>query len=179
MLRLTSGLIPKPLHRTAYRLAHALRRVWWRVARPRVTGCRVLAFDDEGRVLLVRHSYGTGNWMAPGGGMRRREDPLLASARELREETGCGFADAWQVTVVEEPLKGATNVVHVVAGRAAGAPVPDGREVIEAAFFEPDALPEPMSDRLRRELPGWLTAARAGRPAHPPRSPSLPPSPIE
>ncbi|MBW8752770.1 MAG: NUDIX domain-containing protein [Sphingomonadales bacterium] len=156
-------LIPRPLHRAAYRLAHALRKVWWRLARPRVAGCRVLAFDGEGRVLLVRHSYGTGNWMAPGGGLRRGEDPLRAGPRELREETGCGLAGVWPVALVEEPLKGATNVVHVVAGSAIGAPVPDGREVIEAAFFAPEALPARMSDLLRRDLPGWLTLARTAQ----------------
>ncbi|MBV1690807.1 NUDIX domain-containing protein [Novosphingobium sp. G106] len=156
-------LIPKPLHRLAYRLAHAVRRVWWRVARPRVSGCRVLAFDGEGRVLLVRHSYGSGNWMAPGGGLKRGEDPLLAGPRELVEETGCALEGVWRVALVEEPLKGATNVVHVLAGQAAGSPVPDGREVIEVAFFAPEALPLPMSDLLRRDLPGWLMLAKNHR----------------
>ncbi len=170
-------LIPAPLHRLAYRLADALRRRWWRIRRPRIRGCRVLAFDTTGRVLLVRHSYGPGKWMPPGGGLRRGEDPLLAGPRELREETGCRIEDAWQVTMVEEPLHGATNVVHVLAGRIIGTPKPDGREVVELAFFAPDALPEPMSDRLRRDLPGWLTAARAGRPAPAPPPPSPPPSP--
>jgi 8-oxo-dGTP pyrophosphatase MutT (NUDIX family) len=169
--------IPRPLHRLAYRVAHAGRRVWWFVRRPRVTGCRVLAFDAEGRVLLVRHSYGTGNWMAPGGGMRRGEDPLLAAARELREETGCRLDQAWRVAGAEEPLKGATNVVHIVAGEAVGTPVPDEREVIEARFFPCEALPEPMSGLLRRDLPGWLTTAKAGRPAPAVPDTSPPPSP--
>jgi 8-oxo-dGTP pyrophosphatase MutT (NUDIX family) len=154
-------LIPKRLHRLAYRLAHALRRVWWRVARPRVSGCRVLAFDGEGRVLLVRHSYGSGNWMAPGGGLKRGEDPLPAAARELAEECGCRLEDAWRVALVEEPLNGATNAVHVIAGRAVGEAVPDGREVIDARFFAPEALPQPMSALLRRDLPGWLAAVKS------------------
>ncbi|HEX8058430.1 MAG TPA: NUDIX domain-containing protein [Novosphingobium sp.] len=165
-------LIPKPLHRLAYRLAHAMRRVWWRIARPRVSGCRVLAFDGEGRVLLVRHSYGSGNWMAPGGGLKRGEDALLTGPRELQEETGCALEGVWRVALVEEPLKGATNVVHVLAGQAVGAPMPDGREVIEAAFFSPEALPIRMSALLKRDLPGWLRAAKAGRPTPDPQAPS-------
>ena len=170
-------LIPKPLFRLAYRLAHGVRKLWWRVRKPRVSGCRVLAFDQTGRVLLVRHSYGSGSWMAPGGGLRRGENPLRAGARELREECGCDLAGAWQLVLVEEPLQGATNVVHVVAGEVVGTPVPDGREVIAAAFFAPDALPEPMSDLLRRDLPGWLTAAKAGRRPPNPPPPSPRPSP--
>lgn len=166
-------LIPASLHRLGYRLAHALRKRWWRLRRPRLTGCRVLAFDGEGRVLLVRHSYGSGNWMAPGGGVRRGEDPLHAAARELAEETGCGLADGWYVALLEERGHGAINVVHVLAGRALGTPVADKREIVDAAFFAPDALPTPMAALMRRELPGWLTAAGAGRPV-----PTRPPPPI-
>lgn len=60
----------------------------WRLFRPRLDGVRVLAIDSTGRVLLVRHSYGTPRWMAPGGGLRPGEDPILAAGRELAEETG-------------------------------------------------------------------------------------------
>lgn len=169
--------MPRPLHRTAYRLAHGLRVVWWRLRRPRIHGCRVLAFDGAGRVLLVRHSYGSGSWMTPGGGMRRGEDPLRAAARELGEEVGCAIEHAWLLARVEEPLKGATNVVAIVAGRLAGTPGPDGREIVEAACFAPDALPSDLSDLMRRELPGWLTAATTARQAAPPPPPSRRPSP--
>ena len=46
-------LIPAPLHRAGLRLAHAVRRRWWRLARPRLTGVCVVACDDAGRVLGV------------------------------------------------------------------------------------------------------------------------------
>jgi 8-oxo-dGTP pyrophosphatase MutT (NUDIX family) len=43
----------------------------------------------RGRVLLVRHTYGQRRvWYVPGGGVRRRESPLHAAAREMREELG-------------------------------------------------------------------------------------------
>lgn len=48
----------------------------------------VLVFDDEGRVLLARHS-GTGRWVAPGGMVEPDECPSQAALRETREETGC------------------------------------------------------------------------------------------
>jgi 8-oxo-dGTP pyrophosphatase MutT (NUDIX family) len=165
-------LIPAPVHRSALRLAHALRKRWWRIRKPRLSGCRVLALDGEGRVLLVRHAYGSGKWMAPGGGLSRREAPLAGALRELREETGCKLEDAFELTLSEEPLQGATNAVHVVAGWTRDVPYVDGREVIEARFYPSDALPDDMPPLLRARLPEWIRAATAGRRADPARSPA-------
>ena len=154
-------LIPAPLHRTGLRLAHALRRQWWRIAKVQLNGCRVLAFDSDGQVMLIRHSYGSGNWMLPGGGIGRGEDPLLAALRELREETGCELVDARLLWVVDEPLYGTVNRVHVVTGTVNGTPRGDGREVIDLAFFAPDALPDRLSPALAARMGEWLAAAHA------------------
>lgn len=153
-------LIPAPLHRAALRLAHGVRRRWWWLAQVKLNGCRILAFDDAGRILLIRHSYGSGNWMLPGGGIGRQEDPLAAALRELVEETGCRLDAARVFAVVEEPLYGTVNRVHLVSGLASGTPQGDGREVIELGFFALDALPWPLSPTLARGLPGWLDMAR-------------------
>lgn len=151
-------LIPAPLHRQLLRIAHGVRKLWWWVRRPRSEGCRVLAFEADGRLLLVRHSYGSGLWMPPGGGVKRREGAIAASMRELREETGCALRDGVEIAVVEERLHGASNRVHVIAGRTGDAPRPDGREVIEVRFFAVDAMPARMPAHLRRDLPGWVAA---------------------
>ena len=168
-------LIPAPLHRAALRIAHGVRRRWWRWRRPRIAGCRVVALDAAGRVLLIRHSYGSDRWMPPGGGLARGEDALAAAVRELREETGCRLEGAHLLETVDERLHGAGNRVYIVAGWSADIPVADGREIIEAAFFAPEGLPENMPPTMRRQMPGWLTAARAGHhrdaafpPLHPP-----------
>jgi len=153
-------LIPAPLHRVALRVAHRLRTHWWRVRAPRIAGCRVIALDSEGRVLLVRHSYGSGAWMPPGGGLGAREEPMAAGLRELAEETGCTLDNAVEVTRTVERLHGAGNRVHVIVGRTASAPRIDRREIIEAAFFALDALPEAMPRGLRHDLPGWVAAYR-------------------
>lgn len=145
-------LIPPGVHRAGLRLAHALRRRWWCLARPTLDGVSVAAFDGEGRVLLVRHSYGTGRWSLPGGGLRGGEDPKVAAAREFAEELGVAAADLAPVAVLNEDLHGAVNRVHMFSGRLAGAPRPDGREVIEARTFALDALPEPRSATVAARL---------------------------
>ena len=156
-------LIPAPLHRAGLNLAHAMRIRWWQWRKPLLIGCRVLAFDDAQRVLLIRHSYGSGRWMLPGGGVDRGEDPLAAGIRELAEETGCALHDPILFGQVEEPLHGTTNRVHLVTGTASGIVRGDGREVIEATFFALDALPPDLSYLVDRYLADWVTAATAAR----------------
>jgi 8-oxo-dGTP diphosphatase len=58
--------------------------------RPEVTGAAVLVrVNDE--LLLIRTSYRP--WYGvPGGGVQRGEEPRLAAARELHEETGIAVA---------------------------------------------------------------------------------------
>lgn len=169
-------LIPRPLARALYRLAHGLRVIWWRIARPRLEGCRVIALNPQGRVLLIRHTYGTGRWMPPGGGLGRGEDVLDAAARELAEETGLVLLDAVLIDEVDESLHGAHNRVRIVAGRVSGKPRVDGREVAKAAFFRPERLPDDLPRQFRKALPGWITAASVACPADG-AAPSPPPAP--
>ncbi len=154
-------MLPAPLHRVGLRGAHALRRVWWRLRRSRGSGCRVLAQDAQGRVLLVRHSYGARDWMPPGGAMEAGEDPLAAAARELGEELGCTLKAPRVVAAIADTLRGSGHgsggLVHIVVGQAAGTPRPDNREVVAAEFFAPDALPSDISPYLARKIPLWLS----------------------
>ena len=149
-------LLPAPVHRVGLRLAHGARVRWWRWRRPIVEGCRVIALDADGRVLLVRHSYGTSAWMPPGGGIARGEDPIAAGIRELGEELGCRLDNAQLVDIVLDTYHGAGNRVHVVLGLARGEPRPDGREVVAAEFFAVSQLPENLERGLREGIARWL-----------------------
>jgi 8-oxo-dGTP pyrophosphatase MutT (NUDIX family) len=153
-------LIPAPLHRRLYKLANLARSMWWRARKPTVHGCRVIALDERDRVLLIRQSYGSRAWVAPGGSVGRREDPVATALRELREETGCRLFQAAKVAEVLERPSGAYNVVHVVVGRAGGTMAPDRREVDEAAWFALDDLPPDISARVVVGLADWVAAWR-------------------
>ena len=138
MLRLTQ----RALMRLAYRAAHVMRIGYWRLCRPTVHGCAVVARNGAGELLLVRPSYGGSQWQFPGGGMGQGEDPLDAARREFAEETGLALSAARSLGPRRSTFHGATNVVHIVVGAAEGTPQGDGREIVQAGWFAPAQLPD-------------------------------------
>lgn len=161
MLRLIH-ILPPRAHIAGLRVAHAVRLRWWRLRKRAARGCRVLVIDPAGRVLLIRHSYGSGQWMLPGGGLGRGEDPVAGGLREVAEETACRADPAVLLGRIDTPTS--SSETHLVAGWSADAPRADGREIIAAEFFALDALPADMGRRLASELPEWVRAAKAARP---------------
>ena len=119
----------------------------------------VVAFDERGRVLLVRHSYGPPLWSLPGGGMNRREHAEQAALREIREELGCGLRDLTAIEANEERIAGSLDMQHIFAARLEGDPVPDMREIVAVELADPDNLPEPCGRRTRQ----WIARAVALR----------------
>lgn len=145
-------LIPAPLHRLGLRLAHGARKRWWRVMRPSLSGVCVVATDAAGRIMLVRHSYGSRHWSFPGGALKPGEDAAFAALREFREEAGCGLDALRLLGVIDHRLHGARNSVHLFTGRVDGHPRPDGREILALRFFAADDLPVPLSPSVRERL---------------------------
>lgn len=149
--------LPAPLHRVLLRLAQRIRLRVWGLFRLEMRGCHVLAFDDAGRVLLVRHTYHQPEcWLLPGGGLSRGEDPAATGARELVEETGCALTEArWITTDIRAMPGGWRNRIELVTGRTTGTPRPDSREIAKAAFFPLDALPETTGPTVHASLARW------------------------
>ena len=145
-------LIPAPLHRAVMPLGYVLRRAYLQLVRPRIAGVAVFIEDAEGRVLLIRQSYGTRAWTMPAGGAKRSEDPEPAIRREVREELGCELHALEVIYQAEERLHGAPHQVCVFRARATGEPVADRREVLEARWFALDDLPESMTRTARRRI---------------------------
>ena len=148
------------------RVAAWLRKRWWRVARPIVVGVRVMVFDAQGRVLLVRHTYGRPAWYLPGGGVKRGETLAEAAARELREETGVHPTEGASTLRLHGVL---TNLTEAKTDHIAVFVVDAGRwtmrastaaEIAAVGFHDPASLPSATSPGTRRRI-AEIVAGRA------------------
>ena len=60
-------------------------------------------FDENGRILLVKHTYGRENWEIPGGVAEFNESIVQTAVREAREETGLQVAAEHTSGIYYEP----------------------------------------------------------------------------
>jgi 8-oxo-dGTP pyrophosphatase MutT (NUDIX family) len=104
----------------------------------------VLVFDADGRVLLVRHTYGDRRrWELPGGWVQRGEDPAVAAARELAEEVGLAGLELRPFAELqgEWDFKQEHLAVFAVDLPAGAGGTYDPVELAEVAWFDPDRPP--------------------------------------
>lgn len=138
------------------RAAHLIRLGWYRVRRPVTLGTRAILADDQGAVLLIRHSYVSG-WHLPGGGVDRGETLAAAIRREVREETGLEIREIDRMLGLYARFRhGASDHVAIFEVRRwAGEIAVDGLEIVDARFFDPDMLPAETTPATRRRIAEW------------------------
>ena len=125
-----------------YKVAARIRRLYWFVFRPETFGVKCIVQHD-GRWLMIRNSYGAGHWTLPGGAIHRGEQPAHAAIREVKEEVGVELADVEAIGTYENNREYKHDTVFCFVGNVT---MPDHRidmkEVIEAEWFDPSALPD-------------------------------------
>ena len=129
----------------------------------------VLAFDEQGRVLLGRDARGL--WASIGGAIEPGEAPADAAVREFREEAGASVAIERVLGVFGGPEffrtypngdRIAWTSTAFEARIVSGEPAPDRIELESLAWFAPDAIPAlPMSEANRIVVLGALKALMA------------------
>jgi 8-oxo-dGTP diphosphatase len=104
-----------------------------------------LGMDQDGRVLLARHRFGSPEWRFLGGLLSASERIEEALAREIREETGLEI----EVGPILEARPGYRwrHVEIVYAYRPAGGAQRLTGEVIELRVFDPAELPDVRADQ--------------------------------
>jgi 8-oxo-dGTP pyrophosphatase MutT (NUDIX family) len=112
--------------------------------------------NQYGHVLLVRHSYvEPDTWMLPSGKMSRREQPISAAQRELREEVECTLSEGMIVEFEDTIYWGRRHTNFIIGGMSDAMPVADLREINEAAFFPLSDLPQDISLPTELRLNRW------------------------
>ena len=109
----------------------------------------------DGRVLFVLRKYDPGKdeWCLPAGFVEAGEHPAASAVREVKEETGLdveitGVYDTWATD--EDPR---TPVVSIAfTARVTGGELLAGDDASEAAFFDMDALPDPIAFADHRRI---------------------------
>ena len=141
------------MKRAAYVLAgrfpSSIKRLFTRMAGATfLVGVLGVVTDDDGRVLLFRHTYRPfAPWGLPSGFAKANESPAEAIVREVREETGLAI----EVVEVMELRTGARPQrldVWLRCHSTGGSATPSA-EVDEARFFDLDALPPLIAEQNR------------------------------
>lgn len=145
------GRLPEPLRRWLVR----------RVTPAYTVGALCIVERADGRLLLVRHGY-RARWGLPGGFLKRGEVPADGARREVVEEIGLAVELRGEPAVVVDPAFRRVDVVYratpAVAGHADDVR-PVSPEIVEVAWFRPDALPELQPEAVE----AMMAVARSAR----------------
>lgn len=119
---------------------------------PVAFGAHAIAEDEEGRVLLVRHSYVRG-WHFPGGGVRGGEPADVAVIRELKEEVGlAAFTSCEFYSLYTRKVGPATNVIALYRIKGVEIAFEPNLEIRKVMWADPADPPEDTSPGTRRRL---------------------------
>ncbi|MBV6394966.1 MAG: RNA pyrophosphohydrolase [Anaerolineales bacterium] len=112
-----------------------------RIVRPRFrVGVAALIFDEQGRILLFRHTYRKFEWGIPGGALEYGEQPQEAMVREMFEETGMQIEVAR--LLLAENSKDDRHVSLIYQCRIIGGIFRESDEVSAVNYFDLTALPQ-------------------------------------
>ena len=125
-----------------------------------------IIFDDDNRVLLVRHTYRKQYpWAPPSGWIKRGEDPTQALEREVYEETGYRIWVGGAIAVGGDKDIRRLDLYYRCA--LLGGVFRPCAEVSEAGLYTLEALPEEM-EPFHREVISY--ASKRPGAAIPPRA---------
>lgn len=120
-----------------------------------LAGTSAFVFDPQGQVLLLHHVFHPEfPWGPPGGWLKSGESPADAIRREVREETGLAIT-------VHRPLYVQEKERHleiIYFATTDGGPITLSDEILEAAWFDPDAVPHRIRLYHEQVLPWAVTA---------------------
>ena len=144
------------MKRLILRLTFPFARLYWQIFKPKTFGVKVI-IENDGQFLLIKNSYGGNRWTFPGGGIDKGELAFQAAIREIREEVGIHLTEnrLMEVGSYVTTHEGKIDTVHVFKAEGDGEIAIDGQEVIQAAWFPKNQLPENLGIQAGKCLEVW------------------------
>ena len=138
-------------------IAYKIATIYWKIFRPQTLGVKLLLIND-GKVLLVEHSY-TRGYHLPGGGVKRGEMFEQALKREILEELDIDINDIQLFGVYQNTHQGKIDTVITFLSTT---PVDLNKaklsnEINRADFFSLDILPTNISPGSRKRIQEYLS----------------------
>lgn len=131
--------------------------VWSRLSRGMTLGVRVIATNERGHMLLVKHTYLHGWWL-PGGGVDKGETTHAAAVREVREEAGLIATSEPRLVSIHsnERFFPGDHVAVFHIDRFEMTERTSHGEIAETGWFAPDALPDDITVASRNRILEYL-----------------------
>ena len=111
-----------------------------------LVGVTGIFLNNEGKVLLVKHSYRQKSWSLPGGYLKAKEHPTEGLEREVKEETNLIVSADTLLKVRTDRETGRLDMCYI--GAFIGGEFKKSEEVVEAGVFAFDELPDILSDQV-------------------------------
>jgi 8-oxo-dGTP pyrophosphatase MutT (NUDIX family) len=150
----------RQLQRFVLRVGYRLLRMSWRLRHPVTLGVRLLLVDD-GKILLVKHTYRPG-WFLPGGRPDRGESLAQTARREAQEEAGVKTEGIELLGIVSHLPSWRSDHVAIFRANSFDRRPCSSREIERVKMFSLNALPDDTSDealavlqKLRSEDRGY------------------------
>ena len=128
---------------------------WFRLTRSMTLGVRGIVENEEGEVLLVRHTYTRGLYF-PGGGVEKGETSMQALIRELAEEAGVQPVPVPRLLGIYSNHRVFANdhvvLYHIPAGNWQACRSDSEGEISEVVWADPVNPPEDITPGTARRL---------------------------
>ena len=99
-----------------------------------------MVFDEQGRILLFKHTYRKFEWGIPAGGLEYNEQPENAIVREFFEETGMQIKV--EKLLLAESSKEDRNISLIFLCKIVSGTFKESHEISEMKYFEVNDLPQ-------------------------------------
>jgi len=98
-----------------------------------------MVFDEQGRILLFKHTYRKFEWGIPAGGLEYNEQPERAIVREFFEETSMQIKV--EKLLLAESSKEDHNISLIYLCKIVSGMFEESNEISEMKYFDVNDLP--------------------------------------